>query len=136
MNVLVVDVGGTNVKVLATGQDEPRRFSSGPTLTAEQMVAGVKELTGEWPYDVVSLGYPGLVHEGRIVAEPRNLASGWGGFDFAAAFGYPVSLLSTPTTWCLAGATPKNCKRSLQGAAWATTPMRSWEGFACGEKRP
>jgi predicted NBD/HSP70 family sugar kinase len=71
MNVLVVDVGGTNVKVLAIGQDEPRRFRSGPMLTAEQMVAGVKELTGEWPYDVVSIGYPGLVHEGRIVAEPR-----------------------------------------------------------------
>jgi predicted NBD/HSP70 family sugar kinase len=92
--VLVVDVGGTNVKLLATGQDEPRRFPSGPTLTAEQMVAGVKELTGEWQYDVVSIGYPGLVHEGRIVAEPRNLASGWVGFDFAAAFGCPVKLIN------------------------------------------
>ena len=59
MNVLVVDVGGTNVKILATGQDEPRKFPSGPTLTAEQMVAGVKELAGEWKYDVVSIGYPG-----------------------------------------------------------------------------
>jgi glucose-6-phosphate isomerase len=94
MNVLVVDVGGTNVKVLATGQDEPQRFPSGPTLTAEQMVAGVKELTGDWPYDVVSIGYPGLIHEGRIVAEPRNLASGWVGFDFAAAFGCPVKLIN------------------------------------------
>ena len=77
MNVLVVDVGGTNVKVLATGQDEPRKFPSGPLLTAAQMVAGVKELAGEWPYEVVAIGYPGLVHEGRIAAEPRNLAAGW-----------------------------------------------------------
>src|SRR5262245_66226121 len=94
MNVLVVDVGGTNVKILATGQDEPRKFPSGPTLTPEQMVAGVKELAGEWQYDVVSLGYPGVVHQGRIVAEPHNLAQGWVGFDFAAAFGCPVKLLN------------------------------------------
>jgi glucose-6-phosphate isomerase len=94
MNVLVVDVGGTSVKILATGQDEPRRFPSGPTLTAEQMVAGVKELAGEWQYDVVSIGYPGVVHQGRIVAEPRNLASGWVGFDFAAAFGCPVKIIN------------------------------------------
>ena len=92
--MLVVDVGGTTVKILATGQDEPRRFPSGPTLTAEQMVAGVKELAGEWQYDVVSIGYPGVVHQGRIVAEPRNLASGWVGFDFAAAFGCPVKLIN------------------------------------------
>jgi len=94
MNVLVVDVGGNNIKILATGQDERRRFPSGPTLTAEQMVAGVKELAGEWQYDVVSIGYPGVVHQGRIVAEPLNLASGWVGFDFAAAFGCPVKLLN------------------------------------------
>ena len=64
MNVLVVDVGGTNVKILATGQDEPRRLPSGPKLTPEQMVAGVKELAGEWPYDAVSIGYPGPVTPG------------------------------------------------------------------------
>ncbi len=59
MNVLVIDVGGTNVKILATGQTEPRRFLSGPTLTPEQMVAGVKKLAADWKYDVVSIGYPG-----------------------------------------------------------------------------
>src|SRR5262245_46925048 len=89
MNVLVVDVGGTNVKVLATGQDEPRRFPSGPTLTPERMVAGVKELAEEWQYEVVSIGYPGPVLQGSVVAEPHNLAAGWIGFDFAAAFGCP-----------------------------------------------
>jgi polyphosphate glucokinase len=94
MNVLVVDVGGTHVKILATGQDESRRFPSGPTLTAEQMVAGVKDLAGEWAYDVVSIGYPGPVLQGRPVAEPRNLGPGWVGFDYQAAFGRPVKLVN------------------------------------------
>ena len=58
MRVLVVDVGGTHVKVLASGQDAPRQFSSGPTLTADQMVAGVKSVAAEWPYDVASIGFP------------------------------------------------------------------------------
>jgi polyphosphate glucokinase len=94
MNVLVVDVGGSHVKILATGQDEPRRFPSGPTLTAEQMVAGVKELAGDWKYDVVSIGYPGPVLQGRPVAEPHNLGPGWVGFDYQAAFGRPVKLVN------------------------------------------
>jgi polyphosphate glucokinase len=94
MNVLVVDVGGTHVKILATGQDEPRRFPSGPTLTPEQMVAGVKEIAGDWTYDVVSIGYPGPVLQGRPLAEPRNLGPGWVGFDYQAAFGRPVKLVN------------------------------------------
>jgi predicted NBD/HSP70 family sugar kinase len=94
MNVLVVDVGGTNVKILATGQAKPRRFPSGPTLTPDQLVSGVKECAGEWQYDVVSIGYPGLVLQGRVVAEPHNLAPGWVGVDFAAAFGRPVKIIN------------------------------------------
>ncbi len=90
MNVLVVDVGGTSVKILATGHEERRRFPSGPTLTAGQMVASVMELAGDWRYDVVSVGYPGSVTHGRPVAEPHNLAPGWVGFDFQTAFGRPV----------------------------------------------
>jgi polyphosphate glucokinase len=89
-----VDVGGTHVKILATGQDEPRRFPSGPLLTAEQMVATVKDLAGEWTYDVVSIGYPGPVLLGRPVAEPRHLGPGWVGFDYQAAFGRPVKLVN------------------------------------------
>lgn len=94
MNVLVVDVGGTNVKILATGQEEARRFPSGPTLTAEQMVARVKELSADWKYDAVSVGYPGFVLRGRPIAEPHNLAAGWVGFDYQAAFGCPVKLIN------------------------------------------
>ena len=63
--VLVIDVGGTSVKVLATGQDEPRRFLSGPGMKPKQMVSGVKQIVKDWEYDVVSIGYPGLVHRGN-----------------------------------------------------------------------
>jgi len=94
MNVLVVDVGGTNVKILATGQTEPRKFPSGPTLTAKQMVAGVKKLARGWKYDVVSIGYPGMVVRNRLLAEPYNLGDGWMGFDFESAFKRPVRVIN------------------------------------------
>jgi polyphosphate glucokinase len=94
MNVLVVDVGGSHVKILATGQDEPRKFVSGPTLTPRRMVSGVKKLARGWKYDVVSIGYPGPVLHGRPVAEPRNLARGWIGFDYHRGFGCPVKLIN------------------------------------------
>lgn len=94
MNVLVVDVGGNNIKILATGQDEHRKFPSGPTLTAQLMVSGVKELGGDWKYDVVSIGYPGPIRQGRPAAEPHNLGRGWVGFDYEAAFGCPVKLIN------------------------------------------
>lgn len=94
MNILVVDVGGTHVKILATGQQEPRHFPSGPDLTAEQMVSKVRELAGNWQYDVVSIGFPGFVMRGRPVAEPHNLAPGWVGFDFQKAFGCPVKMIN------------------------------------------
>ena len=66
MNVLVVDIGGTGIKILATGESERRRFPSGPTLTPQQMVTGVKDLAAGWEYDVVSIGYPGLVLRNRL----------------------------------------------------------------------
>jgi polyphosphate glucokinase len=94
MNVLVVDVGGTHVKILVTGEKESREFVSGPTLTARRMVTGVKKLARGWKYDVVSIGYPGPVLRDRPVADPHNLAGGWVGFDFEAAFGRPVRVVN------------------------------------------
>jgi len=94
MKVLVIDVGGSKVKILATGQDEPRKFPSGPNLTAEEMVSGVKELANGWTYDVVSIGYPGRALRDRVVSEPHNLAKGWVGFDFESAFGCRVRLIN------------------------------------------
>ena len=94
MNVLTIDVGGTHVKILATGQREPQKFESGPNMTPRQMVAGVKKLARDWKYDVVSLGYPGAVARNQPVAEPHNLAKGWVKFDYSAAFGCPVKIIN------------------------------------------
>jgi predicted NBD/HSP70 family sugar kinase len=94
MNVLVVDIGGTYVKILATGQKERRRFESGPNMTPQRMVAGVKKLTADWKYDVISIGYPGRVRRNRPVAEPHNLAKGWVRFNFEAAFQRPVKIIN------------------------------------------
>jgi predicted NBD/HSP70 family sugar kinase len=92
--VLVVDVGGTHVKVLATGHRTPRELPSGPTMTPGDMVKAVKRLAADWRYDVVSIGYPGVCVHGRPVAEPHNLGPGWVGFDFARAFGRPVRIVN------------------------------------------
>jgi len=94
MNVLVVDVGGTHVKILATGQNAVRELPSGPTLTAEQMVVGVKKLAADWQYDAVTIGYPGPVINNRPLTDPWNLGRGWRGYDFAAAFNCPVKVVN------------------------------------------
>ena len=94
MNVLVVDVGGTHVKILATGQKQSREFPSGSTLTAKQMVAGVKKLAEDWKYNAVSIGYPGPVINNRPLTDPWNLGRGWAGFDFEAAFMCPVKVVN------------------------------------------
>ena len=94
MNVLVVDVGGTHLKLIATGQPAMVRRDSGPALTAAQMVAVVRAAAAGWEYDVVSIGYPGPVRHGRPAVEPHNLGAGWVGFDFERAFGRPVRLIN------------------------------------------
>lgn len=94
VNVLVIDVGGTNIKILATGQKQFRRFPSGTALTAKQMVAEVKMLARDWNYDAVSIGYPGPVVGNRVIAEPHNLGRGWMGYDFKAAFKRPVKVIN------------------------------------------
>ncbi len=94
MNVLAIDTGGTHVKILATGEKVHREFPSGPRMTAVRMVAAIKELAGDWKYDAVSIGYPGLVVHGHTVLEPHNLGPGWVGFDFATAFKLPVKVIN------------------------------------------
>ena len=94
MKVLVVDVGGTSVKILASGQRTVRRFRSGPTLTAKQIAVGVVNAAKGWTYDAVSIGYPGPVSGGTLLEEPKNLGAGWVGFDFEKAFGCPVKVIN------------------------------------------
>ena len=92
--VLVIDVGGTHVKVLASGRREPREIPSGLTITPQEMVDKVKEATADWKYDVVSVGYPGPVVNGYPIEEPYNLGPGWVSFDFRRAFGRPVRIIN------------------------------------------
>jgi len=92
--VLVIDVGGTNVKLLATGQKEARKYPSGPTMTPRKMVQLVKKAVADWKYDCISLGYPGPIINGHPLREPHNLGRGWVGFNFQKAFGCPVKILN------------------------------------------
>ena len=94
MKVLVVDIGGTHLKILTSGRHTPRKVPSGPTLTPGRAVAAIKRLADGWAYDAVSIGYPGAVLHGRPVAEPHNLGKGWVGFDFRKAFGKPVKVVN------------------------------------------
>jgi polyphosphate glucokinase len=92
--ILAIDVGGTHVKVLATGRRKPLEIPSGPKMTAKEMVRKVREGTAGWSYSVVSIGYPGPVLHGKPVSEPANLGGGWVGFDFKKAFGHPVRVIN------------------------------------------
>ena len=92
--VLVVDVGGSHIKVLATGQQESGRADSGPGMSAARMVEAAKELAGDWSWENVSVGVPSPIHGGRVVAEPVNLGDGWVGFDYEAAFGKPTRVVN------------------------------------------
>ncbi|MDD2676488.1 MAG: ROK family protein [Methylacidiphilaceae bacterium] len=92
--VLVIDIGGRNVKLLATGQKEPRKIPSGPAFTPQDLVARLPTALAGWSFEAISIGFPGPVAGGRPAAEPRNLGSGWLGFDFAQALGTPVKLVN------------------------------------------
>ena len=92
--ILVVDIGGTNIKLLASGHRTPVKIPSGPEMTPRKMVTAVRKATAEWEYSKVSIGYPGPVLNGKPVSDPHNLACGWVGFDFHKAFGRPVKLVN------------------------------------------
>jgi polyphosphate glucokinase len=109
MNVLVVDVGGTHVKILATGKRDKREFASGPRLTAPQMVSRVRKLAQDWTYQAVSIGYPGPVLHNRPVADPRNLGAGWMGFNFEEAFKRPTKIVNDAAMQALGAILAKKC---------------------------
>ena len=92
--ILVIDVGGTHVKLLVTGMKQPILIPSGPTLTPTTMIRQVKDAVKNFPYDVVSIGYPGPVVHGRPLREPHNLGKGWVSFDFRRALGRPVKIIN------------------------------------------
>lgn len=103
VKILVVDVGGSHVKRVATDHKSPVEFKSGPKLIPDSMVRQVLKITKGWRFDAVSIGYPGVVRRGKIVREPHNLGSGWVGFDFQAAFGHPVKTINDAAMQALGG---------------------------------
>ncbi len=94
MKILAIDIGGTNVKVKCSESDEARRFPSGKELSAKQMVDGVVELTKDWSYEVLTVGFPGPIVKGKIAKEPANLGQGWVNYDFEHGFGKPTKLIN------------------------------------------
>ena len=94
MKILVIDIGGTNIKLKVSTGDELRKFPSGKEMTPTLMVEGIRQLSPDWEYEAVSIGYPGPIVKGKILLEPVNLGRGWVGFDFAQAFGKPVKMIN------------------------------------------
>ena len=112
-----MDVGGTNVKMLATGQKEVTKIPSGPTMTASKAVDIVKRASRGWDFDRISLGYPGPIINGRPLREPHNLGGGWVGFDYEKAFGVPVRIINDAAMQALG---------QLQGRAHALPRTGHW----------
>lgn len=94
MNVLVLDVGGSHVKAVATGHLEPRSLDTGPDFTPDDLLEGLGPLIADWKWDVVSIGFPGPIVNNRVIRQPHNLGPGWVDFDFEAAFGKPVRVIN------------------------------------------
>ena len=94
MKILAIDIGGTNIKFKVSTGEELRKFPSGKEMTPSLMVEGIRQLSPDWDYEAVSIGYPGPIVKGKILLEPVNLGRGWVGFDFAEAFGKPVKMIN------------------------------------------
>ena len=103
MKVLVIDIGGSHVKILVSGEKEARKFPSGPSMTPATMAAGVQFLAADWKFEAISIGYPGPVLHNRPVVEPHNLAAGWTTFDFQRAFKCPVKFMNDAAMQALGG---------------------------------
>jgi polyphosphate glucokinase len=103
MNVLVIDIGGTNVKMLASGQESPRRFPSGKRMTPADMVQSALETAKDWDFEAIAMGFPGPVLCGKPIMEPVNLGKGWTEFDFQAAFNRPIKIINDAVMQALGG---------------------------------
>src|SRR5262245_40625158 len=121
MKILVIHVGGTHVKILASGKRAARKIPSGPEMTAGEMVARVKEASRDWKYEAVSIGYPGPVAGGKLLLEPRNLGPGWVGFDFEKHFSRPVRVINDAAMQALG---------SYEGGRMRFLGLGTWLGSA------
>src|SRR5687767_1245811 len=103
LKILMVDVGGTNAKCMASGQEGLVKVPTGPKFTPQRLVREVLKATAEWEFDAITLGYPGLVQDGKPAAEPSNLGKGWVRFDYRKAFRKPVHIINDAAMQALAG---------------------------------
>lgn len=101
--ILVIDIGGSNIKILATGAEERIKIPSGPDFSPGQMVDLVKENASDWEYDMITMGFPGVVKNNKIVSEPVNLGTGWNEFDFQSAFNMPLKIINDAAMQALGG---------------------------------
>jgi len=92
--VLVIDVGGSHVKLMISRKGKRRKFESGENLQPRRMVAEIKKAVGDWKFDVIAMGFPSPIHRGKILQDPKNLGKGWVGFDFRKALGKPVRIMN------------------------------------------
>jgi predicted NBD/HSP70 family sugar kinase len=92
--ILVIDVGGSNVKLMISAEEKRRKFTSGPNLTPKEAIEKIKKETGDWNFEAVAVGFPAPVRDGKIVSDPKHLGKGWAGFDFAKALGKPVRVIN------------------------------------------
>ncbi len=92
--ILVVDIGGSNVKVMVAAEEKRRKFPSGPKLEPNEAISRIKEIAADWDYDVVSIGFPAPVRDGRIMRDPKHLGKGWRDFDFGKALGKPAKVIN------------------------------------------
>jgi polyphosphate glucokinase len=125
VKVLVIDIGGTNVKLLATGRRAVRKLSSGPELTPRQLVKEVLPAAGDWDYDVVSIGFPGPVQDNRPMREPVNLGKGWVRFDYESALGKPVRMVNDAAMQAIGSYQGKNMLFLGLGTGLGTTLVRN-----------
>ncbi len=124
LKILVIDVGGTHVKALATGRRAPIKIDSGPTMTPRLMVSELGKAIAGWEYDVVSIGFPGPVSNGKPAREPWNLAAGWVGFDFAKAFKRPVRVINDAAMQALGSYEGRNMLFLGLGTGLGSTMIR------------
>jgi len=124
VKTLVIDVGGTHVKVLVSGRRIPVKIDSGPTMTPRDMVRAVREVAADWKYDRVSIGYPGPVRDGKPAADPWNLGPGWVGFDFQKGFGKPVRIVNDAAMQALGSYDGGNMLFLGLGTGLGTTMIR------------
>lgn len=103
MNILVIDIGGSNIKILASGQPERIKIPSGGDFSPEEMIPLIKENAAQWKYDAVSIGFPGVVKHNKIITEPINLGDGWKKYDFESAFNCPVKIINDAVMQALGG---------------------------------